>query len=537
MKRQSNNQSGLAQRNARRRASSADSTGLASIVVVFMLVIVVSLMSLGFAKLMDRATQQALGNNLASAAEYAARAGINEAIAYVKTNPSPPATPECDTLIKPGQPLATTALSSLGDTKVTCLLIDASPLDVAYQNITPNKSQLVGFVPANGPRKIMVSWQSHDRAKNQFVPDSAGQQLFNETEWGSNNYAPVLRLALYPVRDDNRLNDIDSDSRVFFLYPKVSSGGSVTAFSYDTKSGSLISVKCSNPSAQPLDSGSFVGSADYDCNAVIDGMNASKYKKYIIRITPMYAAADVKFKANDASGQAINFNNMQYVIDVTARSGNAVKRLQARVESSATSAFYSVLKPDANNLPEQALRVAQAVCKRFVVDTSANAVTIEADASVDCVLPPPPPPPPPTNWTAPGALPQSNYAQSSNNDEPCGSGRYVAYAYLAADGKMDSCYDARTNTQNPAWWRVNLGQQRHIEKILLHWTQSDYTFPFNLQGSSNSDCSNWNNIRTNISRSPSPVTLAGLNVDYRCIRLITTGNQSMRVAEIEIWNR
>lgn len=146
-----------------------------------------------------------------------------------------------------------------------------------------------------------------------------------------------------------------------------------------------------------------------------------------------------------------------------------------------------------------------------------------------------PPPPVSNNWVAPGRLPNSNFVESSVNNEPCDGGRYDAFAYFAADGKQGDCFDARTNTDNPGWWYVNLGQVRHIERIVLYWDQPGYTFPLTVQGSN--DCNSWNNIRA-VSSSPSPVTIGSLNVDYSCVRLIgSAGSISMRIAEIEIWDR
>ena len=62
-----------------------DQQGLASFIVVFTLVILISLVSVGFSKLMDRAINNASNNQLRYAAEYAAQSGLNDAVALIKT--------------------------------------------------------------------------------------------------------------------------------------------------------------------------------------------------------------------------------------------------------------------------------------------------------------------------------------------------------------------------------------------------------------------------------------------------------------------
>ena len=65
--------------------SQKNQNGTASIISTLILVILLSLISIGFAKIMDRSLQNSLDSNLSSAANYAAQSGINDAMAYIKT--------------------------------------------------------------------------------------------------------------------------------------------------------------------------------------------------------------------------------------------------------------------------------------------------------------------------------------------------------------------------------------------------------------------------------------------------------------------
>src|SRR3990167_7080488 len=75
--------------------------GIASFIVVFVIVILISLVSLGFARLMDRALRDVTNNQLSAAADYAAQSGLNDAIAYVKQNPDTTVT-DCKALTDTG---------------------------------------------------------------------------------------------------------------------------------------------------------------------------------------------------------------------------------------------------------------------------------------------------------------------------------------------------------------------------------------------------------------------------------------------------
>ncbi len=367
--------------------------GLASMIAVLLLLIVVSIISLGFAKLMDRATQQSLGNNLNQAAYLAARSGINDVRSLLKVYPDTTAT-TCGALFATGQPFAGSAsqLSSNSNTKYTCILIDKTPLDAAYQGIDAFKSQVTYLESTSVWKNLMVSWQSSDRNLMQFVPVASGQKFYDETTWGTNLYAPAMRVSLYPIRTSNDLSQVANAAATYFLYPNLNGGTTVTTAAYNAGSN-LVSVGCKNPPT--LTTGTFSGTADYDCNVIITGLDGidpsggggGTIKRYVIRLTPLYVKADIKLKANNTSNQAIQFAGGQYVIDVTAKAGNAVKRLQARVNAPGPSVGQdSTFGPNDDAFPEYGLRAANSICKRLNADSATSRVTVDASISAYCNL-------------------------------------------------------------------------------------------------------------------------------------------------------
>src|ERR1700752_1316530 len=116
---------------ASRPSRLTDQRGLASIVIVFTLIIVVALISLGFSRLMNRALQTSVNNQLSAAADFAAQSGVNDAAAYVQANPATRIT-DCEEQLTDtgGLKFAGQAVADLSGDKVvryTCVLVEPEP--------------------------------------------------------------------------------------------------------------------------------------------------------------------------------------------------------------------------------------------------------------------------------------------------------------------------------------------------------------------------------------------------------------------------
>ena len=346
------------------KQKSSDERGLASIIIVFTLIIIITLISIGFSRLMNRALQVSVNNQLGAAADYAAQSGINDAVAYVQANPQVQVD-ECGELITDdGTSLkfGGTSAAELSPDKLiryTCVLIDPVPSDVVYQNLPPYDSQVVRLSTSSPLTSVMFSWRSGgaDVNKRSFV--SGAQNFFDENIWASRNYGPVLRVSLFPVDSSGNVGA----TRTYFLYPNVGSN-TVGTVNYSTDStGSVRNGNCDTDPATPTGLAGFTGTADYDCNTVINNLPAlTAGSFYYARLTPLYNQTDVKIQANSASGQ-VRFENVQSAVDVTAKANAAVRRLQARV---ATTDPKNINAGD-NNMPESALRSADTICKRIIV--------------------------------------------------------------------------------------------------------------------------------------------------------------------------
>lgn len=378
--------------------------GLASIVIVFVLVVLLTLISLSFTRIMDRALQSSTAGQEASAADYAAQSGINDAIAYLKTNPGTTAA-RCSDLLgtksSPG-PLYDKANLSRDNNRsasYSCVLIDPSPSSLIYQSLDAYKSQVTILKPSATLGKIMFSWQNTNHSNPTF-PAVGTLTLQSETAWSTQKYPPLLRVTLYPfpVVGAGDVASAKTNAKTFFLYPQNGTG--VSTIHYNDSS--LQGVGCSTAISKPT--GTFSGTADYDCNVIIDslpGVSTASY--YYVKVTPYYSNSSLKIKGVDGGDGTVTFQGAQSLIDVTAKAGPSVKRLQAQVALSSLS-----IDPSEDNIPEFTLRSANSLCKRLVVDATISYVTNNCQAGF--------PPPPSPNFSLSAAPSSQSISKSSSGN-------------------------------------------------------------------------------------------------------------------------
>jgi hypothetical protein len=334
--------------------------GMASIISALIIVILLSLISIGFAKIMSRSLENSVNSHLASAADYAAQSGINDAMAYINANGVQPVT-SCNALNGSGGPPKSIKFQLSGDTKYTCILISPSSPNL-LDTIKPYTSS-VEIV--QGASRLTLSWQSPDD-RFSLLPKSGGKFL-DETTWhqpyppSDKGYAPVLRVTLYPLDSFGDMAGVQGQSETYFLYP--TSDGSTDPIVFGAGSDGLTKyIKCGNDSA------------DYQCNATITGF--SSRTKFYVRLTPLYDKADTRIEGTDETGKQTQFSS-QITVDVTAQSGGATKRLQVRL---------SKTPPE---IPEYALRTTNLLCKRLTVapDPYGLGMDLGNVTTDDCTVP------------------------------------------------------------------------------------------------------------------------------------------------------
>ncbi len=378
--------------------------GLASIVVVSVLIIIMTLISIGFARLVNRTAIDSANKQFSASTTYAVQSAINDVASYLKqyaaANPGSNFLPQSTKCNGAGSLIGSTASpgpfyndSNLSNdtsrsTQYTCLLLNPTPSNLVYTQVQNLKSQVVKVntsASAGALDKLMLSWQP---SNNQITgyPTSASN-LNDETTWNSTTVnckdsaganascIPMLRVAIFPVSAGEALSGVQAQSKTIFLYPQTPSGNvPVKPFS-SLNDGSLVPIPCT----QTIGSTDFnpTTSTGYTCNVILSALSTAispaNTDSVYMRITPIYNQADVRIAANDKFGNTLNFINDQAVIDATAQTAGIVKRLQARVDTSSlangSGGVDTNISSSSNDIPEQAVRSANALCKREIQTT------------------------------------------------------------------------------------------------------------------------------------------------------------------------
>lgn len=335
--------------------------GMASFIVVIVLMLIISLVTLGFAKVIRRQQRQVLDRNLNTQAFYAAESGVNLAQKVLAQNPALPAKTQCgaDTNFTFSGGAPSLAVDSASNVSVSCLTTNTSLASLDYQTLTKYRSLVV---PLNGVNaagiatplnSITLSWDN-------TVPTSgycgARVGFPAAAAWGCK--APILRIDLVNVAGTFDRGLLPGRTYTFFAYPLTSGG--TTTFTGGAQ-GAIVNGQCNT------------ANTPYHCKLTINGLSSTNY---YMRVLSMYTNASLNVRA---SGSVL-LSGAQALIDATGKAQDVVRRVQVHV-------------PLAGNqfVPDFGVQSATGICKRYLVD--ASTVTLDAadgnitDTSNICAIP------------------------------------------------------------------------------------------------------------------------------------------------------
>lgn len=321
-----------------------DEQGFASITIALVLVLVLSLITVGFAQLARREQQSALNKQLASQAQYAAESGINDVIKKIQTTPAFVSSP--NTCIPPADITGPTTpptppgnvIDSGRDVSYTCALADLNP-DSLSKDLGADSSWHTSFSTDQPISNLDINWKS--KSGGTITPQTIPFGDFTpSTSWGT--HPAVLQVNITPLNGALSRDEMVRRSFTVYLYP--SSGGlntvayqSYTVSGAAANQGKIVSGNCNGG----------------ECSAKITGLDGG-IGPYLLHIVDYYDPSTILIKGTPVVGTTpIKFLNAQAKIDVTGKARNVLKRLQVRLP----------LAPGFP-LPSYAIE-AQNICKRL----------------------------------------------------------------------------------------------------------------------------------------------------------------------------
>lgn len=323
--------------------------GMASFMVTTVLILVISLIVIGFSQVARRNQREALDRQLSTQAFYAAESGINAAVAIVQNKAANGALPDTKNTCGPDVNYPAVQLNG-SDVRVTCLLVDTAIDSLFYTGVTESAPTVVPLISNNGPMQTLtITWRSKSGGA---APSSncTGGGFTTRAGWSCGQ--GVLRADLATMPD----GAADPAMSTFFnpqLYGGTLNDTTAPVVDYNSRGG-LVRGYC-------------VNGADPRCMVRITNLDQPIY---YMNLRSIYHDSTVNITAVGPAGNPIEFTG-QVMIDSTAKAQDVLRRIQVRVP----------LNPrESSNIPAYAIESSGSVCKRYAVEPNYYA----ADPAVPC---------------------------------------------------------------------------------------------------------------------------------------------------------
>jgi hypothetical protein len=285
----------------------SNNDGLVAIVVVLTITIILTLMTTGFATLMDRELKQSTDRELATQANYAAESGINDARGYAIDKMSSGADPTTN-----GNCLDTTAIDTNPDTiqqnnfiqngdmanlglieglvKYTCVNIDSTPKDIVFDNIPVGKSRIFKLATTTPLDKLFFSWNNTDASAStgaQAMSNTPGRfpvESYWSSGGGNEKGTGALRATIYSVPLDatsttagDQNSRLESLAKTYFMYPNSANAGGSNptvpgSASFPSDNGVTVLGNCNQNNFTATPNQMPFKQSKYFCNSVIKNM-------------------------------------------------------------------------------------------------------------------------------------------------------------------------------------------------------------------------------------------------------------------------
>lgn len=392
--------------------TSTKQRGAVSLFVVIFAMLIITVLTVSFLRLMMSDQNQATNANLAEGARHSALAGVEDAkrallryTEYCKTNTplncaalaTDISSDVCNqavrvgdvvgsdvesggTALQPGEIRVQQSLNSddtLLDQAYTCVTIDLNTDDY-IGTVGVNATQMIPLVGTAAFDQVRVEWFSREDIGSTSastaidLPSSTARTL--TSTWPSNR-PPLLRVQHMQVGDSFRLEDFDittsssgvsrSNTNTLFLYPTSNGSTAIQSFTArDTRKSSLAAESPADPAIDvPLGvrCQASLSGGGFACSTTLvlpSPIGTSERSTAFLRIVPFYNATHFKVTLLDgASGDTIQFRGVQPEIDSTGRANSVFKRVSSRVD------LYNM----GFVFPSAAVDVTNNFCKDFAV--------------------------------------------------------------------------------------------------------------------------------------------------------------------------
>ena len=339
----------------RKRLEGNDS-GIVSILVTIIFMVVIGLIIMGFAESSRNQNRQTIDNQLSTGSYYAAQSGINEILTNLKDGIFHDFQKSCCPLSLCVAGAGALGFNSTDSSTITCYSYNRIPGNLVYGNVSTSQPTIAHIVPVDssgntysGVYNLTFTWNDNSGNLSSNCDPSFSKTYTKDNYVNVKKCSPgVLRLDLSidPSSCTGDMRDcLKNNAETIFLTPTKSLTPNTHTFD-------------DNPSPNPyILNGNKISN---NTNSAIIQCNTTSSSCSYINMRAIYSSSIVKIGITDSNGNPLAFADGQAQIDVTAKTQNVVRRLVATAS----------LTNNSSNVPGFAIQSTDSICKLLEIDNT-----------------------------------------------------------------------------------------------------------------------------------------------------------------------
>lgn len=325
--------------------------GIASFMLTIVLMLVISLIVLGFSQIARRNQREALDDQLSTQAFYAAETGVN-LVQHLLASGTHSDKTECVTAAAPVEYV--NAQLNLPTASNSCLLVTNAPGSLVYDDIGPNNTvvpikaqgSVVNGGPGVGSGTLTLTWKTKDISPGDVSNCSTYNNADNFTRdlGGSSCPYGVLHFDLVDITAAGVLTSANLQNQMITVFaPPTRNSQAIYKKQPGNPAGTPGNVQCTNDS----------------CILSISDVNFDH--NYYMRVTSTYKDVSMNSIAGKLnSGSSVKFLDAQVLVDSTGKAQDVLRRIQVRLNEVSSQA------------PAYAIESAGSICKQYTTTGPGN---------------------------------------------------------------------------------------------------------------------------------------------------------------------
>ncbi len=348
-----------------KRATRFGERGMVSFLVTLIMMLVITLIVIGFSEVTRRNAREALDRQLSSQAFYAAESGINVTkttiASYITSTGSTNlvAKTTCandySATAASGNPGGIAPLSNAANVRYTCVLVNPKPSNLQFP-VSQTDSVIMPVLANANLKTVTVTWaaQGLNSSSNLTCAGGTDTGFTPSATWSSDCDLGVLRLDILQNPTSSSAagyTALDNNTISLFLTPRGSHDGTKTV-TFGPTTGYVVSGVDATSGSGKCSSGV--------CKVTITMPdNTTSYR---FRTTMLYKESDSVTISGQTDSGAATFNGAQAVVDVTGQDQDELRRIQARVSLTSSTTL----------IPSNAVASSSDICKNFSILPTGN---------------------------------------------------------------------------------------------------------------------------------------------------------------------